>query len=228
MCSFYCPLGKKWDLKLFSWGYRWKHSATHLSKIFERLSGILLCQVFCWIGNNTSKVFSLSYDVNCNETKWRFEIPICFWFQWKSLSNLFLFKFWNFLVLHLGCGYVTWFYDKNDFKSPLSFYPMSVNKNLRAKTAKYIPKFWERSPIRQPNLNFIRVIKIHLLIHMFYTQCAERLNPTLFYRQPPPLPPPPVPNPIWSPSLLYFCKPRAFSKTFPTISPQWNSGWTQK
>ena len=223
MCSFYCPLGKKWDLTLFSWGYRWKHSATHLSKIFERLSGILLCQVFCWIGNNTSKVFSLSYDVNCNETKWRFEIPICFWFQWKSLSNLFLFKFWNFLVLHLGCGYVTWFYDKNDFKSPLSFYPMSVNKNLRAKTAKHIPKFWERSPIRQPNLNFIRVIKIHLSIHMFYTQCAERLNPTLFYRQSPPLP-----NPIWSPSLLYFCKPRAFSKTFPTISPQWNSGWTQK
>ena len=47
-------------------------------------------------------------------------------------------------------------------------YPCPWIKNLSAKTTKYILKCWERSVKRKPNLSFIRVIKIYLLINVFY------------------------------------------------------------
>ena len=46
--------------------------------------------------------------------------------------------------------------------------PRTMNKDLSAKTTKYILKCWERSVKRKLNLNFIRVIKIYLLINVFY------------------------------------------------------------
>ena len=92
-----------------------------------------------------------------NETKYHFEIPICFWFQWMSLSNLFLIKFLKFVVLGLWL-YDFWFYHTNDFKSPLTP-SWRWMKKLSAKTTKYIPKCWERSVTRKSNLNFTWVTK---------------------------------------------------------------------
>ena len=46
--------------------------------------------------------------------------------------------------------------------------PRTMNKDLSTKTTKYILKCWERSVKRKLNLNFIRVIKIYLLINVFY------------------------------------------------------------
>ena len=98
-----------------------------------------------------------------NQTKQHFEVPVCFWFQWMSLSNLFLMKFWKFLVLYLGCGCVVfkslrWL--KSLLPPPPSLPPsISMNKKLECKDHKYIPKCWERSVKRKSNLNFIRAIK---------------------------------------------------------------------
>ena len=84
-----------------SWGQRYIHSAAHSSKRFKPLSTtILLWHVHCWIRKNTNKEFKC---VCGTLTELYFEIPICFWFQVMSPSNLFL-KFGKFLVLYLGCG----------------------------------------------------------------------------------------------------------------------------
>ena len=139
-----------------SWGYRYAHSAAHSSKRFEPLSGvILLCQGIVKLKKHKQQI-QLCYVVY-NETKYHFEIPICFWFQWMSLSNLFLIKFLKFLVLGLWL-YDFWFYHTNDFKSPLTPSWRWIKK-LSAKTTKYIPKCWERSVTRKSNLNFTRVTK---------------------------------------------------------------------
>ena len=90
--------------QFLSWRHRCTHSAVHSSKRFKPLPAItLLWPGHCWIGQ------SRNVEVNCvygayNLTKWPVEIPICFWFQWMSLSNIFLIKFENLLVLYLGCG----------------------------------------------------------------------------------------------------------------------------
>ena len=82
-------------------------------------------------------------------TKRHFEISICFWFQWMSLGNFFLIKFWKFLVLYLGCGCMSF-----DFTIQ-----MTSSHRFSAKPTKYIPKCWGRSLKRKSNLNFIKVIK---------------------------------------------------------------------
>ena len=89
-------------------------------KIFKPLSPtVLLWQGHCWIGKNTNKEFKC-VDGTCSLAKYRFEIRICFWFQLKSPSNIFL-KFGKFLVLYLGCGFMTFnFRTHDDFTSPLT------------------------------------------------------------------------------------------------------------
>ena len=49
--------------------------------------------------------------------------------------------------------------------------PMTMNKNLSLKTTKHILKCWERSLKRKPNLSFIRVIKIYLLVMKIFGLC---------------------------------------------------------
>ena len=61
-------------------------------------------------------------------------------------SLIFALRFYDF-----------WFYDMDDFTSPLT--PCPWIKNFRAKTTKSIPKCWERSVKRKSNLNFIKVKK---------------------------------------------------------------------
>ena len=106
-----------------SWGHRSTHSAAHSSKKFKPLSAIiLLWEGSCWIGKNKQGILLCYSAYNLTKwPKWHFEI----WFQWMSLSNLFLIKFEKFHVLYLGCGCMAWFYDADDFTSPLS---MPMNK----------------------------------------------------------------------------------------------------
>ena len=61
-----------------------------------------------------------------NMIKYQFEIPICFWFQLMSLSNLFL-KFGTFMVLYLGC---VLYLDIQEKKFPRNFqeFPRVLNK----------------------------------------------------------------------------------------------------
>ena len=106
-----------------SWGHRSTHSAAHSSKRFKPLSAIiLLWEGSCWIGKNKQGILLCYSAYNLTKwPKWHFEI----WFQWMSLSNLFLIKFETFHVLYLGCGCMAWFYDADGFTSPLS---MPMNK----------------------------------------------------------------------------------------------------
>ena len=144
---------KREEVHSSSWGHRCTHSA-HSPKRFKPLSAtMLLWQGHCWIGKNTNKVLNCVYDA-CNLTKRHFEIPICFWFQLMSLSNLFL-KFVKFLVLYLGCGFMNFNFKWLCITSDARWWI----KNLSAKTTKYILKCWERSVKRKSNLSSISVTK---------------------------------------------------------------------
>ena len=128
------------------------------TKKIELLSDIiLLCQGYCWIGKKHKQGIQLSYGV-FNETKQLFEILICFWCQWKPLSNLFLIKFWKFLVLYLGCGCMAFvFTTQNKYQ------------NHSTKTTIYISKYWERS-VKGSLISISSQSKkiLHLLINIFY------------------------------------------------------------
>ena len=62
-----------------------------------------------------------------NRTKQHFEIPLCFWFQ-LSPSNLLL-KVEKFLVLYLGCGYMTFNFTTKITLSHLLLSFIRVMKN---------------------------------------------------------------------------------------------------
>ena len=71
---------------------------------------------------------------------------------------MFLIKFWRFLVLCLGCECMT--FDFMTQVTSITPYPCWWIKSLNSKTAKYIPKCWERSVKRKPKLNFISHKKV--------------------------------------------------------------------
>ena len=80
-------------------------------------------------------------------------------FYWGSL-NLENLWFYSRVAVVWLFNFMT---EINDFTSPLTH-----NHDQSAKTTKHIPKCWEISVKREPNLSFIRVIKIYLLINVFY------------------------------------------------------------
>ena len=91
------------EVQYFSWGHRWTHSAAPFIKNIWTFvwNYITLPRLFLnW--KKQKQGIQLCYDVY-NETKQHFEIPIYFCF----LSNLFLIKFWKFLVLYLRRGCTT-------------------------------------------------------------------------------------------------------------------------
>ena len=73
VCTFYCPPGRRG-----SFFFRRKQMYT-----------LLLCQGCYSIGKKHKQEIQLCYGAY-SETKKHFEIPICFWFQWMPLRNLFL------------------------------------------------------------------------------------------------------------------------------------------
>ena len=81
-------------------------------------------------------------------------------FCWGSV-NLENFWFYIWVTVIWLFDFMTQIYN---LTSPLTH---DHNKKL-AKTTKYIVKYWERSLKRIPNLSFISVIKIYLLINVFY------------------------------------------------------------
>ena len=98
-----------------------------------------------------------------NQTRQHFGVLICFWFQWMSLSNLFLIKFWKFLDLYLGCGRMTFDFTTHGrwlyFKSALTRPPMPMNKKHECKDHQISLKCWEKPIKRRSNLNSVRLIK---------------------------------------------------------------------
>ena len=99
-CRFYFPLTKKWCALLP------EGTDIHIQQHIHQ-KDLNLCLPLHYQGNvivelekNTNKEFNCVYGA-CNLTKQHFEIPICFWFQLMSLSNLFL-KIGKFLVLYFG------------------------------------------------------------------------------------------------------------------------------
>ena len=100
-------------------------------------------------------------------------------------------KFWKCLVLHLGCGCMTFSFTTQITLRHVTSYPCPSIKNLNAKTTKSIPECLGRSLKRKSNMSFIRVIKNssvdqHFLFSMvhtflkilwwrFFVPCLERL-----------------------------------------------------
>ena len=124
MSTFHCPLRKKrYTTLFFLRALMYKFSSTFIrDRVVE----------FKQIQTRNSAVLL-----------WHFEIPIYFWFQWMSLSNLFLIKLWKFLLMYLSCGCMT--FDFTTQMTSSHSYLMSVKiKSLSAKTTKSIPKRWER------------------------------------------------------------------------------------
>ena len=136
MCTCYCHLRKKRFIILP------KGTDVHIQQHIHQkdLNLCLHCITMPRLLLNWKKQkqdIQLCYSAY-NKTKQHFEIPICVWFQWMSLRNLFLIKFKNFDVIFRLWLYICdfQFYDTNDLKSPLT--PCRWIKNLSAKTTKYI------------------------------------------------------------------------------------------
>ena len=163
-CTFYCAHGKKRKKRCI-------HSAAGSSKRFKSLSvTVLLQQGHCWIGKkHTMLVIWPSSTLKCIFV---FDFNIC-------LSYLFL-KFGKFLVLYLGCSCATFNFTTQ--RTLRHLIPRPMNKNLSTKTTKYILKCWESSVKRKSNLSFIRVIKIHILIEVFYMYLAKIFLKILSWR----------------------------------------------
>ena len=140
MCTFHCPLRKKRYTTLF---FLRAQMYTFSSRFIKDRVVVELEKTQT---RNSAVVMALCY-----------ESPIYFFFQRMSLSNLFLIKFWKFLVIYLSWGCRL---DLRHKWLQVTSYlmPMKI-KNLSAKTTKYIPKRWKRSVKTKSNLNFIRVIK---------------------------------------------------------------------
>ena len=85
-------------------------------------------------------------------------------FCWGSLN---LKNLWFYIWV--AVAWLFHFTKQMTLRHLLSYsWPWAWIKNLNAKTTKYILKCWERSVERKSNLSFIRVIKIYLLINVFY------------------------------------------------------------
>ena len=107
LCTFYCPIRKKSTL-FFQWGQMYTFSRIFIKKIETFVLTLhYSAKVIFDLEKKTNKEFNCVMVFVMRPSSTQFEIPICFWFQRMSLSNLFLTKFWNFLVLYLGCGCMT-------------------------------------------------------------------------------------------------------------------------
>ena len=125
-----------------SWGHICTQIAAYLSKRFKPLSELHDYAKVIVELEKTYKEFSCVMFIM--RLKSTFEIPISFQFQWMSLSNLFLIKFWKLMVLYLGCGCMTFDFMTQMISSDLL--PMPMNKTFGCKDQQiYIPKCWERS-----------------------------------------------------------------------------------
>ena len=120
----------------------WRGACFFLREQIYRFSNIFIKKVSTFVRHFIIMARSLlnwkkdtNNEFNCacgasNVTKQHFEIPICFWFQLMSLSNL-LFKFGKFLVWYLGCGCMTFNFTAQITLSHLL--PMLINKKLECK-----------------------------------------------------------------------------------------------
>ena len=112
-----------------------------------------------FIKNRVVVEFKKTQTRNSSVLLWHFEIPIYFWFQWMSLSNLFLIKLWKFLVMYLSCGCMTFNFTTQMTSSHL-LPPVSENKKLECKDhqiySETLRKICKKEVFR---FNFINVIK---------------------------------------------------------------------
>ena len=162
MCTFYCSLRKKRYTILHEGTDAYTHSVAYSSKRFKPLSNIWLYQSYWWIRRNTNKEFSCVMVLIMRPGS---TFQLVFGYN-ESLSNLFrtLLNLRKSLVLYLGCGCMTFDFTTqlNDFESLPTWL---------AKTAKYIPKFWEIFVKRKYNLNLISHIKNSTFDHHFIYTC---------------------------------------------------------
>ena len=150
--TFYCPLRKK---SCSSRGHR-VHIQQHIHQSYLNLCLPLYyySKFIAELEKNTKKEFKCEYGA-INMTKYHFEIPICFWFQLMSLSNLFL-KLRKF-GYYLGCGCITF-----NFIAPMNLrhlLPMLMNKKLECKDHQIYSKMLRKICKKEVQLSFIRVIK---------------------------------------------------------------------
>ena len=121
VCTFYCPLTKKrFNILPKGTGVD-MHQHIHQKDLILCLHHVTMPRLFLNCKKHKQEI-QLCYGAY-NETKKHFEIPICFWFQWISLRNLFLIKFWKISGFIFGLWFYVydfWFHDTNDFKSPLN------------------------------------------------------------------------------------------------------------
>ena len=114
----YCPLRKK-RFSFLSDGTNIRIQHHIHQKDLNLCYIMLLCQSCCWIGKNTNKKFSCVIVLIVRPSS-TLKFQFVFGFN-ECLRDLFLIKFWKFLVLYLDCGciFMIWFYGTNDFKPPL-------------------------------------------------------------------------------------------------------------
>ena len=140
MSTFHCPLRKKrYTTLFFLRALMYKFSSTFIrDRVVE----------FKQIQTRNSAVLL-----------WHFEIPIYFWFQWMSLSNLFLIKLWKFLLMYLSCGCMTFDFTTQMTSSHLLPH-VSENKKFECKDhqiySETLRKICKKEVLR---FNFIKVIK---------------------------------------------------------------------
>ena len=141
-------------MKLLLMSHQLLHKQISFFATFENLIQHFLKQHFC---------HKFSFFSRCTQ------VPKSLHSQ--NLLSAIQFIYWGSLNLENLWFYsrvaVVWLFnftiERNDFTSPLTH-----NHDQSAKTTKHILKCWEISVKREPNLSFIRVIKIYLLINVFY------------------------------------------------------------
>ena len=131
VCTFYCPLRKK------SYNILPETTDVHIHHHIHQ-KDLNLClrshdSAPRLLMKKHKQGIQLCYGVY-SETKQHF--PIWVWFQWMSLSNLFLrlLNLRKFLVLYLGCGCMAF-----DFITQMTlshFLPMLVNEKLKCRDHK--------------------------------------------------------------------------------------------
>ena len=143
---------------------------------------ILLCQGYCWIDTNKEFNWVIMLIIRPSSTIFFFWFQ-CLWAIFSLFINIF-----KYPALYFACG--CWYCLQICYTNRLllilhrrwfrvTSYPCSWTKDLSAKTTKYIPKCWERSIERNSNLNFVSIIKTHLLINIVYIYGRKHMVKTL-------------------------------------------------
>ena len=166
MCTFYCTLRKKKGFIILP-----KDTDVRIQQRIHQKDVyiMLLCQGCCWIGKNTNKKFSCVMVLIMRPTS-TLKFQFVFGFNeclWEIFSLLNFENFWFYIwvvVVYL------WLLILQHKWLQVTSYPMPMNKNLGCKDHQiYIMNCWEISVKGKSNLNFIRVIKVHFLIDIFYS-----------------------------------------------------------